>query len=195
MSQIRSAAMPLPPSLGRAAIVLKRLARSFVPSLADFCFIHITDNDLLRCAASAHATREGRRVVHELARIHRILRSDPASTVAQVVRSGRPQLRNEIAIDPDPRLSRGVAQAHRQLAPRSAIVAPLRSRADVLGALTLGYAKSGRRYNPHDVSIVERLAREIASYLTREASLSRTGPPARSETSPIRRLPPLRGRV
>jgi GAF domain-containing protein len=195
MNQIQSAATSAP-SPGNVAIVLKRLARSCVPSLADFCFIHVAEQDLLRCAAAAHATREGQRVVGELARIHRIVRSDPVSTVAEVVRSGRPQLRREIALDPDPPLPRRVAQAHRQLAPRSAIVVPFRTRAGVLGALTLGYAASSRRYGAHDMTVAARLASRIASYLSHpELPFSRTRPPDRSATAPIRRLPPLRARV
>jgi GAF domain-containing protein len=167
-----------------------------VPSLADFAFIHLAEGDHLQCAGCAHATRDGQRAVSELARIHVILRTDSASTVAQVVRSGRSQLRNEMSIDPDPRLSPRVAAAHRQLAPRSAVVVPLLSGGEVLGALTLGSADSGRRYTTRDVTVAERLARVITAALSpTDPASSNPGLMARPATGRIRRLPPLRARV
>jgi GAF domain-containing protein len=177
-----------------AATILKRVARSIVPSRADFCFIHLADGEQLRCVASAHATRQGQRVISELDRVYRIRRTDPESTVAQVVRSGRPQLRSEIAVDAGTHLSPRVANVHRQLGPRSAIVVPLLSGDRVIGALTLGYADSDRRYTAQHVAGAKRLAKQITGCLVDgQAASLMVKPLARAAVS-TRRLP-LRARV
>jgi GAF domain-containing protein len=194
MNQLGSDATDILSSLRYAPTILKRIARSIVPGQADFCFIHLADGEHLRCVASAHATREGQRVVSQLGRIYRIVLSDPESTVAQVVRSGRPQLRSEIAVDAGSHLAPRVAHAHRQLGPRSAIVVPLLVGGTVVGALTLGYAASDRRYAAHHVTGVKRLAKEIASCLTNGRPAASARPPARAATASARRLP-LRARV
>jgi GAF domain-containing protein len=195
MNQFGSDATRILPSPGSVATtILKRLARSVVPSHADFCFIHVADGEELRCVATAHATRKGQRVVSELGRVYRIRRSDPDSTVAQVIRSGRPQLRSEIAVDAGPGMTPRVAHAHRQLRPRSAIVVPLLSGNSVLGALTLGYATSARRYGAQHLAGARRLARQIAACL---ANGHGPGPLAKptSRAAPSTRRVPLRARV
>jgi GAF domain-containing protein len=176
---------------------LQRLAQSAIPSLADFCFIHLVDKQHLRCAASAHVTRAGRRLVRGLARSDRIICTDPLSTVAQAVRSRRPQVRTEIARDPDPPCRLRVFDLHRQLGAQSAIVVPLLDGADALGALTLGYADSGRQYSAQDVSWATRLARQISGRLSRarDAAAARARPLSRASAATTRRLPPLRARA
>lgn len=175
--------------------ILNRLARSIVPSRADFCFIHVADGDDIRCVATAHATREGRRVVSELGRVYRIRCSDPESTVAQVVRSGRPQLRSAIAADAGRCVSPRIAHVHRQLGPRSAIVVPVLFRNYVVGALTLGYAVSDRRYGAQHLAGARRLARQIAACIVnghQPLAVVRPTPPPTSSTT---RRVPLRARV
>jgi GAF domain-containing protein len=168
MNQFLSETTTILASAGESHTVLQRLAQSFVPSQADFCFIHLADNHHLRCVAAAHATRAGRKLVRGLARLYRIKPNDPLSTVAQVVRSGRAQLRSEIAAEHGPGLPRvRVFDLHRQLAPQSAIVVPLAGRDHVLGALTMCYGESRRHYTAHDLTHAKRLARQIAAYLAK----------------------------
>jgi GAF domain-containing protein len=179
----------------QSTTLLKRIARSIVPSRADFCFIHVAHGEQLRCVANAHATRQGQRVVSQLGRMYRILRTDPESTVAHVVRSGRAQLRNEIAIDAGSDLAPRIAHAHRQLGPRSAIVVPLLFGDHAVGALTLGYAGSNRRYASHHVAAVTRLAQRITRSLTASHVTSAAAKPlGRAASSSSRRLP-LRARA
>jgi GAF domain-containing protein len=187
--------MPVVAPRRAASMVLKAVARSIVPSRADFCFIHLVDGDHLRCVATAHATRAGQRIVDELGRVHRILRSDPESTVAHVVRSGRPQVRSEIPIDADPRQPPRIRNVYRQLAPRSAVVVPVLLGHAIIGALTLGYANSDRRYGVHHLAGAKRLARRIAGCLM---GGYRTADCARAFTRPAptsTRRVPLRARV
>jgi GAF domain-containing protein len=195
MTQFGSDATPMVASPGHVTTAnLKRLARSAVPSRADFCFIHVADGDDLRCVATAHATRQGQRVVSELGRVYRIRRNDPESTVAQVVRSGRPQVRSEIAVDAARDVSPRVADVHRQLGPRSAIVVPLLFGNSVVGALTLGYAMSDRRYGTQHLTGARRLAKQIADCLANghaTGAMMKSTPRVPSSTRRV----PLRARV
>jgi GAF domain-containing protein len=195
MTEFGSDATHLLPSRRQSTTLLKQIARSIVPSRADFCFIHLAHGEQLRCVANAHATPRGQRLVSQLGRMCRILRTDPQSTVAHVVRSGRPQLRSEIAVDESSDLPPHIAHVHRQLGPRSAVVVPLLFGGHVVGALTLGYAGSNRRYAAHHVATVMRLARRITRSLT---AAHVTPPPAkplgRGTSSSSRRLP-LRARA
>jgi GAF domain-containing protein len=143
--------------------MLERIARRAVPGLADFCLIFLVEDRNLRCAAAAHVTRDGERLLRTLKRIYRITREDPVSTVARAVRTGRSQLRTEIAAEQgrfDHELTR-VFEIHRRLAARSAVVVPIRTEREVLGAMTLSYSESGRAYAPDNLPLLERIGRDI----------------------------------
>jgi GAF domain-containing protein len=145
--------------------MLERVARHAVPRLADFCLIFLVEHGNLRCVAAAHVTREGERLLRTLSRIYRITRDDPVSTVARTVRTGRSQLRTEIAADQG-RYGRELARVfdiHRRLAARSAAVVPVRAGREILGALTLSYSQSGRVYTPADLPLIERFGADIGS--------------------------------
>ncbi|MNC87399.1 GAF domain protein [compost metagenome] len=102
---------------------------------------------------------------------HRISQDDRVSTVAHVVRTGRPSLRTTIPPEPDGGgyVSR-VAQLHRRLAPGSVLVVPIRQHGNVTGAVSLCYSHSGRSYRTRDVAIAERLASGIAGVVDRIAA-------------------------
>ena len=146
---------------------LARVASAVVPDLADFCLVYLVEGDELRCVASAHATRAGDRLLHALNKVYKITRTDPESTVAQVVRLRRPSLRAEIkpehqAPDSDASELVRVCDIHRQLAARSALVVPIKGPFGVLGAVALSFSQSGRQYKPADLRYAERLAHQIA---------------------------------
>jgi GAF domain-containing protein len=194
MNQFGSDAAHLLAPPREVTATLKAIARSIVPSRADFCFIHLAGRTYLRCVASAHATPAGERVVGELSRAYRIPRSDPDSTVAHVIRTGQPQLRSEIAPDPGAGDAKRIINFHRQLAPRSAIVVPVIVERQTVGALTLGYADSNRRYGSQHVAGATRLARRIAWYLVSDRRAAGMKPLGRTAVASSRRLP-LRARV
>jgi GAF domain-containing protein len=136
-----------------------------LPALADFCLIYVLNGDRFRCAASAHVTSAGDRLLRAFNRVYRIGRDDRDSTVAQVVRSGRPSLRADIRPErgaAPTRLSARVAEVHRRLNVRSSLVVPIKGRTGVLGAIALGYGDSRRRYTPSDIPVAQRLARQAA---------------------------------
>ncbi len=115
---------------------LGRLAHLVVPLLADWCAIDLLGEDRsFRRVASVGAEPAG----------------DEAALVSvpRRVRAGGSELRSDVAGGELGEL-------------RSLIVAPLPSRGDVVGALWLGIAASGRRYDVDDLMLVEELARRAA---------------------------------
>jgi GAF domain-containing protein len=148
---------------------IQRVLRGLIPGRADFCFVFLVAGSTIVCAAAAHGSREGTRLVRALCRIYRIRRSDRTSTVAQVIRTGRAAVRTGIHLD----LSRAartdqVADIHRRLAPRAALAVPIVVNTKVLGALSLCYARADRSYVPQDVPAAADLAARIARLLTRD---------------------------
>lgn len=170
-------------SLGSEPRLLDRALGSCVPALADFGLVYLADGDRLRCAAFAHATPKGRYLLRTLKHVYRLRKDDPDSTVAQVVRIGRPALRLHIRPEQRPRgLGRtaSVFALHQRLRPRSALVVPIHGRDEVLGAVCLAYADSKREYTPDEIPIVEHVAMQIGFALDREQLVNaRTGPPPR----------------
>jgi GAF domain-containing protein len=148
--------------------ILQRVARSAVSHCADFCLIFLARRHSIPCVASAHATPEGQRLLRELLRVYKIRRSDPVSTVAQVVRNGRPKLRREISSEAAaPNTDLRVFKIHSKLGVRSALVVPISVAPTVLGAISLCYAESGRHYTNQDLPLARRLAILIGNSLCR----------------------------
>jgi GAF domain-containing protein len=167
MNQFLSDAVRIAAASGDTIGYLERVARAAVPAVADFCLVYLLDGEQLRCAASAHATRAGDRLLRAFNKVYRITRHDQESTVAQVVRVQRPNLRAAIPPEhqpPDRRMSEiaRVFDIHRQLAVRSALVVPIEGRSGVHGAVAFSYAESGRRYKPADLPVAQRVAHQIA---------------------------------
>jgi GAF domain-containing protein len=193
VNQFLSGADTVLSSAGSIDTGLRRVARAVVPRLADFCLIFLVNAAELECRASAHVTREGERLLRELNRVYKITRTDPLSTVAQVVRTGRAKLRGDITAEtevsqPDLR----VLTLHRRLGVRSALVVPIGSAPRVLGAISLSHSESGRHYTPHDLSVARRLAAVIASALRHRARVPPASEPMALGT---RRFVRLRARI
>jgi GAF domain-containing protein len=153
----------------RSPAALKRVARAVVPRAADFCLIFLRNGQHVRCVAAAHATVEGQRLLRSFVRLYPISLGDPVSTVAHVVRTGRPHVRATIRADIRP-LERPapVLALLDRLAPRSALVVPIGAPPHVRGAVSLAYAASGRRYTPEDVPAAMRLARLFERLVVRD---------------------------
>jgi GAF domain-containing protein len=155
--------LPIATTVGRAAHRnIQEIARRSVPALADFAVVYMMAGRWIVGIASAHFSPTGERLLRALLRIYRIRRTDLRSTVAQVVRTGRPSLRRSIQHDSQPAPRGSVADLHRRLACRSALVLPILVGTTVTGAVSLCYAESGRTYAPPDVAGAERVARQIA---------------------------------
>jgi GAF domain-containing protein len=191
----RMASTPPVATAGRAASrTIHEIARRAVPTLADFAMVFLVGGRSIVGIASAHVSPAGDRLLRALRRIYRIPRHDLHSTVAQVIRTGRPSLRIGIQSDGRPAPRGSVADIHQRLACRSALVLPIWIGSTVVGAVTLCYAGSGRTYAPADVAGAERVARQVArtvpSALTNAATsrLRTTAGDARRHTAVRRRL-------
>jgi transcriptional regulator with GAF, ATPase, and Fis domain len=140
---------------------IQEIARRAVPALADFTVVFMVAGRSIVGIASAHISPAGDRLLRALQRVYRIRRNDLQSTVAQVIRTGRPSLRRSIHDDGQPAPRGSVADLHRRLGCRSALVLPIRVGSTVAGAITLCYADSGRSYAPANLAGAQRIVREI----------------------------------
>ncbi len=135
-----------------------------VPRLADWCFIQLLNEDgQLHTVALSHVDPDRVAWAHEVGRRYPT-RMDAAFGAANVVRTGRSELYAELpteliesAVEDDEH-----REIIREFALSSALVVPLAADDEVLGALTLTFAESGRRYAPADVAFAEDVARRAA---------------------------------
>jgi GAF domain-containing protein len=173
--QFRSATPSFATSHSVVAVrLINHALRSALPSLGDFGFVHVRAGRAITGIAAAHSRGERTHLARALMRAHRLQIGDPHSAVAQVIRTGAPVIRLDIRPDtasPDgpPRAAR-TSQLLRQLAPRCAVVVPITVRGIVLGAVSLCYAESGRRYTQAAVAPAARLALQIGSMLKAAAA-------------------------
>lgn len=154
---------------------LRAVARLVVPTLADWCTIHVTEGEaqIPRQLVVAHVDPKKVEFARELGRRYP---QDPDTKMGAlaVIRTGEAQLVPDIsdklleqaARDPD-HLS-----LLRELGMRSAMVVPLSARGRTFGAITFVSAESGRRYTQEDLTIARELA-DRAAYAVDNARLYR----------------------
>jgi serine phosphatase RsbU (regulator of sigma subunit) len=142
---------------------LAAVADLLVPRLADWCVIQILEHGELTNVGLSHfdpakiewaQSMEGRYPTD----------MDAPTGAPNVIRTGQSELYPEI---PEELLvAAAVDDEHleliRQLGMSSALVAPLTGRGGTIGAITLIYAESGRRYSEADIVYVEDVARRAA---------------------------------
>ena len=146
--------------------IIERAARDTIPTLADYCLVHVVSGATIPCVAGAHVSRHGRAYVQTLMRCRGIRRDDLVSTVAHVVRTRRPILRPHVIAEIRKEVRKGrMAEVQYRLAPRSVLVMPIADGAEVLGALSLCYSESGRSYSERDLKPAHRMATRIARAL------------------------------
>jgi PAS domain S-box-containing protein len=142
---------------------LERVAGLIVPRLADWCEIHLLqDNGDITTAFAMHADLSKAVLAQALRQVTR--RSDDPSRVATVIRTGTSVVLSRI----DDALLVEVAQNPRHLeilrdlAGRSALVVPLKTPERVFGAMTLVQTDSGRAFTEDDRGFIEILAARAA---------------------------------
>jgi serine phosphatase RsbU (regulator of sigma subunit) len=147
--------------VGQTAQQIVELA---VPALADWCVVDLaSEHGTLETAALAHRDPEKVELAREL-RLRYPFDLDARRGAAAVIRTGRSELRPEI------REEALFESAHddehlrllRELGMRSLLIVPLKARGRVLGALTLVWAETPRRYGEEDLEFAEDLARRLA---------------------------------
>ncbi len=148
---------------------LASVARLAVPALADWCVIDELreDGELARVAVAAADPRK--QELLELLRDRYPLTWDSPQPAARAVRDKAPVLLGEITPEVIAASARDEAHAAllAELQPLGAIAVPLVSDDQVIGALSLAAAESGRRYGEDDVKLAEQLARRAALALDR----------------------------
>ena len=140
---------------------LREVARAAVPAVADWCTVHVLEDDRLEQVAITHVEPEKLMYAEELQR-----RYPPTAHTAatEVVKRGKPQLVTEISEE----MIRGatVDDLHfgliTELGLRSFMSVPLVARERILGAITFATAESGRLYDESDLGFAEELGRRAA---------------------------------
>ena len=153
---------------------IERVARDAVPLLADFCLVHVVNGAVIPCVAAVHVSRGGQQRLRALMRNHSIRSNDLVSSVAHVVRTRRPLLRQRVREEAGSADAGGeIGNLHQRLAPRSVLVVPITAGRVVVGALSLCFSESGRSYAVQHLAPARRIATRIAQVLVPPAHASR----------------------
>ncbi|MDT4896014.1 MAG: hypothetical protein QOH25_1091 [Acidobacteriota bacterium] len=144
---------------------LSNVARLAVPRLADWCVVHIVEEDgSLQQLAAAHMDESKLEMLRELNRRYPS-GLDATHSYPLVVRTGEPELLPEITDALLVAVSRdeGHLELLRHLKLKSTLCVPLMARGRTLGAITFATAESGRTYDSSSLALAEDLAHRAAN--------------------------------
>ena len=143
---------------------LSRLAKLVVPSIAEWCSIDVVDGEstTTRSLVVEHTDPAKVALAQELRRRYPP-DPDAQTGVANVVRTGTSELYPEI---PEEMIVAAARDAEhlallRDIGLSTAMVVPLTARGRTFGAVTM-VGEAGRRFDAHDLSLAEELARRAA---------------------------------
>lgn len=141
---------------------LRSVAELAVPRIADWCAIDlVTGNDIERVAI-AHADPAKVELAEKYWRRYPP-KLDSESSVAQVIRTGKPDLHWRIRQEQiDAIEDEGLREMLVAMGLRSLLTVPLAVGGRLLGALTLVTAESGHLFDRADLQLAEELARRAA---------------------------------
>jgi serine phosphatase RsbU (regulator of sigma subunit) len=165
--------------------------------VADWCTITLVQpGGRARTVAAAHSDPERTRLARELGeRFAPDLGSDAG--VGKVVRTGEMELVNDISDEMLVDLTRDEQhlQLLRELGYRAALIMPLRTPQRILGALTLVFADSGRRFGEDDIALATSLAARSALHVRNAQLYEERSHVARTLQAGLlpRRLPEIDG--
>jgi signal transduction histidine kinase len=140
---------------------MRNLARLCVPNICDWCGIDVGTAEGYERLVVEHADAARLQLVRDLDRFRPVAEINP---IAHVIRTGRSQLIEELTDEflASVTVSPEHLQMVKALGLRSVIIAPIVARGRTLGALTVVYGESERRYTREDVPFIEDLARRAA---------------------------------
>ena len=144
--------------------MLCNLSNVVVPAFADWYTVDVVEPDqAIRRIETKHRDPSKIEAAHALAARY-ANRPESQFGARAVVRSGRSQLVSAVTDDMISDIARDPQHLRllRNLGLRSFIVAPLRGRDTILGALTFFTAESGRRFDAHYLKVAEDLASRAA---------------------------------
>jgi PAS domain S-box-containing protein len=143
---------------------LERVAGLAVPMLADWCVVHVVEEDRsIRQVALAHADPLKERLLRTIAQRYPFDLNAPCGA-AKALRTGQYEISTEA---PPCRATASARDAEylelrEGLGTRSYLCVPLVARSRTLGAITFLYAESGRRYSDGDLTLAEELGSRAA---------------------------------
>jgi PAS domain S-box-containing protein len=143
---------------------LESVARSVVPTLADWCVVDVVGNGGYERLAAVHRNPEFAIKMEELRLDYPPDPTAPAG-VGLVLKTGEPVLHPEVSAElalatarNDPRM----LELLKTLGMESYVVVPMIAREQVLGAISLVYGDSGRRHDALALAVASELARRAA---------------------------------
>lgn len=145
-------------------ITLSILPQLAVPYLADWCSVHLVEDDKrVRRVALSHIEPDRLRLTQQTGSHYRI---DPTRThgVSAVLRTGRSEFASEVTAEWLEAFSRSPERlaAIQELGAYSYMCVPMVARGRIIGAFAFGSATPERRFRPADLTIGEDLARRAA---------------------------------
>jgi PAS domain S-box-containing protein len=160
---------------------LQQITRSMVPHLADWCSVDLlTDDEEIVQVAVAHVDPAKVKWAERWREHHPPSMEDPAG-LAQVLRTGKSEFYPEVSQELLDEAARNAEseeqrQAIESIGFKSIIIVPLVTRNKTLGAITLVWSDSDRRYDEADLAFAEELASRAAtavdhSWLYRESQM------------------------
>ena len=144
--------------------LLTDVARFCVPTIADYCSIHLADDDgTVRRVETTHRDAEQLEAVRSLLSRYRY-RLDGPGELPSVIRSQLPLIVPKV--DYSTMLASAPDEEARSLLrivkPTSFLCVPLVARGRSIGAISLTMTDSGRAYTPEDLNLAMELARRTA---------------------------------
>ncbi len=144
--------------------LLSDLARCCVPTIADYCSIHVTDDDgSIRRVETAHYDPDKQRAVRALVRQY-AYRVDGPGEVPTVIRTQQPLLlpRLDFASIRASARNESIAKLLDEVRPTSFMCVPLVARGRAFGAMSFTMTDSGRAFNQDDLELASEVARRTA---------------------------------
>lgn len=147
-----------------AGTTLQAVANLAVQRFADWCVVHIVQaNGAVEPLAIAHANRTNEEQAQQL-RSAFPYDPDAAFGVANVVRTGRPELVVSISdeLGGTQPTERRRDEAFRELGFASVLIVPMIARGTIIGSISLARSATERRYSLEDLDLAMELARRSA---------------------------------
>ena len=145
-------------------MTLQQLARTVVPTLADFCIVYVQQpNGMIERVAVVHRDPAIEAMLHEI-QVRDSIDPQSLNPVAKVLRTGTPDVAFTRSVE-DAKAHTSSAEQRRAtevLRPQAHIVLPLIARDRTLGAITFAMGEPGRPYTEDDVALAQEVAQRAA---------------------------------
>ncbi len=143
---------------------LRNVAGLAVPQLADWCGVDLFDAEGRRQSVAVAHKEPGKLELAERLREYDPEQLDPERGLGMVLRTGKPQLYPQITEEMlvGAAIDEGHLRLLRSVGMRSVLLVPLAVHEQVIGALTLVSAESGREFDHDDLEFAGQLAERAA---------------------------------